>query len=68
MPDSPPPPADLDLRLVRYFTSVADHRHFGRAAADLLVARASDCNTLVAAFRTCTHDRLTGPASSGAGG
>lgn len=30
---------DLELRLVRYFTVVAAHRHFGRAAADLHVAQ-----------------------------
>jgi DNA-binding transcriptional LysR family regulator len=30
---------DLELRLVRYFTVVATHQHFGRAAADLHVAQ-----------------------------
>ncbi len=41
MPESPSDHADLDLRLVRYFTVVADHRHVGRAAAALLVAQPS---------------------------
>ncbi|RKR87358.1 DNA-binding transcriptional LysR family regulator [Micromonospora pisi] len=30
---------DLELRLVRYFTAVAAHQNFGRAAADLHVAQ-----------------------------
>ncbi|MFD5192715.1 LysR family transcriptional regulator [Streptomyces sp. NPDC058357] len=30
---------DLELRLVRYFTVVAAHQHFGRAAADLHIAQ-----------------------------
>lgn len=34
MPDSSPP-VDLDLRLVRSFIVLAEHRHFGRAAAAL---------------------------------
>ena len=41
MPDSPPLPADLDLRLVRYFTVVADFGNFGRAAEQLRVAQPS---------------------------
>jgi DNA-binding transcriptional LysR family regulator len=35
MPDSLQPAADLDLWLVRCFTVVAEHRHFGRAADTL---------------------------------
>nr|WP_203217826.1 LysR family transcriptional regulator [Nocardia terpenica] len=35
MPDVSLPSADLDLRLVRCFLVLAEHRHFGRAAEAL---------------------------------
>jgi DNA-binding transcriptional LysR family regulator len=41
MTDSPPPPVDLDLRLLRCFTAVAAHRHFGRAAEELHLTQPS---------------------------
>ncbi|TRW78862.1 LysR family transcriptional regulator [Mycolicibacterium sp. 018/SC-01/001] len=36
-----PRPVDLDLRVVRYFATVAQHRHFGRAAAALHMTQPS---------------------------
>ncbi|WP_280882769.1 LysR family transcriptional regulator [Streptomyces pseudovenezuelae] len=41
MPDHPSSSADLDLRLVRYFTVVAEHRNFHRAADALHLAQPS---------------------------
>lgn len=41
MRDPSPPPADLDLALVRSFTVLAEHRHFGRAADALHLTQSS---------------------------
>src|ERR1035441_9489810 len=41
MTESPSPSADLDLRLLRCFTVLADHQHFGRAANALHLTQSS---------------------------
>src|ERR1035441_6719002 len=41
MTESPSPSADLDLRLVRCFTVLAEHQHFGRAANALHLTQSS---------------------------
>lgn len=41
MPAPASPPADLDLRLVRCFLVLAEHRHFGRAAQELHLTQSS---------------------------
>lgn len=41
MAEPSPHLADLDLRLVRYFTVLARHEHFGRAAAELHLTQPS---------------------------
>jgi DNA-binding transcriptional LysR family regulator len=41
MSESSPHPADLDLRLVRSFATLAEHLHFGRAAGALNLTQSS---------------------------
>ncbi|WP_345984060.1 LysR family transcriptional regulator [Streptomyces sp. DSS69] len=60
MPDVPPTFPDLDLRLVRCFTVVAEHRHFGRAADALHTTQPSlsrQIRRLERQMGTCLLDR-----------
>src|SRR3954468_12177566 len=62
MPDSSPPPVNLDLRLVRCFTVLAEHRHFGRAAAALHTTQPTlsrQIHRLEQQLGACLLDRTT---------
>src|SRR3954464_5110778 len=62
MPDSSPPPVNLDLRLGRCFTVLAEHRPFGRAAAALHTTQPTlsrQIHRLEQQLGACLLDRTT---------